>query len=200
MHAVPVGQPLVALTYDDGPSDANTDDLLEILRAAGARATFFVVGARLEQHQELGRRIAAGGHEVANHSYSHRNLRELDGKQVEQEIALGVSAIAGVVDPPTLYRPPFGKQPADETRICNELGLRSVLWSIDSGDTMPFSTDRIVREVVRRVRPGDIVLMHDGGDRRQRTLDATQRILQQLDGLGYAFVTVSELVAATEVA
>jgi peptidoglycan/xylan/chitin deacetylase (PgdA/CDA1 family) len=191
---------MVALTYDDGPSDANTDDLLEILQAAGARATFFVVGSRLEQHRELGRRIAAAGHELANHSYSHRNLQELDGDEAEQDIVLGVRAIAEVVDPPTLYRPPFGKQPAEETRICDELGLRSVLWSIDSGDTMPFSTDRIVREVVRRVRPGDIVLMHDGGDRRQRTLDATRRILHQLDALGFAFVTVSELVAARDAA
>jgi peptidoglycan/xylan/chitin deacetylase (PgdA/CDA1 family) len=195
VRAVPLTRPLVALTYDDGPSDANTADLLEILEAAGARATFFVVGSRLEQNRELGWRIAAGGHELANHSYSHRNLRELAEDEAAEEIALGMRAIAEVADPPALYRPPFGKQPVDESRICTELGLRSVLWSIDSGDTMPFSTGRIVREVVRRVRPGDIVLMHDGGDRRQKTLDATRRILDALCERGYRCVTVSELLA-----
>jgi peptidoglycan-N-acetylglucosamine deacetylase len=198
VRAVPLERPLVALTYDDGPSPANTAELLEILEAAGARATFFVVGSRLEQNRELGLRIAAGGHELANHSYSHRNLRDVAKGEASAEIALAMRAIAQVADPPLLYRPPFGKQPKDEARICSELGLRSVLWSIDSGDTMPFSTGRIVREVVRRVRPGDIVLMHDGGDRRQRTLDATRRILGDLAGLGYEFVTVSDLVAAKE--
>ena len=198
VRAVQLQRPLVALTYDDGPSDANTAELLEILEAAGARATFFVVGSRLEKNRELGRRIAAGGHELANHSYSHRNLRELAENEAAEEIALGTRAIAEVAGTPTLYRPPFGKQPPHEARICRELGLRSVLWSIDSGDTMPFSTERIVREVVRRVRPGDIVLMHDGGDRRQRTLDGTRRILADLAAAGYEFVTVSELLRLDE--
>ena len=196
LRAVSLQRPLVALTYDDGPSDANTAELLEILEAAGARATFFVVGSRLEENRELGLRIAAGGHELANHSYSHRNLQELAENEATEEIALGTRAIAELADPPSLYRPPFGKQPRDEARICRELGLRSVLWSIDSGDTMPFSTERIVGEVAGRVRPGDIVLMHDGGDRRQRTVDATRQILDVFCGRGYRFVTVSQLLAA----
>jgi len=195
LRAIPLARPLVALTYDDGPSHENTADLLAILEAAKARATFFVVGSRLEQNRDLGLRIAAGGHELANHTYSHRNLREVDDEEAAEEIALGAQAIAQLGMRPSLYRPPFGKQPADEARICSELRLRSVLWSIDSGDTMPFSTERIVREVVRRVRPGDIVLMHDGGHRRQRTLDATRQILNDLAAAGYQFVTVSELMA-----
>ncbi len=185
---------MIALSYDDGPSPANTPELLEILAGAGARATFFVVGSKVVRHSQLTARIAQAGHELGNHSYSHANPLDLDEQGLRLEIERGARAIAGVVDQPSLFRPPFGKRPREAARVCAEIGLTTVLWSMDSGDTRPFSASRIADEVVRHVRPGDIVLMHDGGERRQETLDATRRILEELGGRGYRFVTVSELL------
>jgi peptidoglycan/xylan/chitin deacetylase (PgdA/CDA1 family) len=195
LRAVPnPKEPVVAITYDDGPSPENTPELLEILASAGARATFFVVGSEVARHPELAARIVAAGHELGNHSYSHPNSRDLDdeGTRLEMERSNLVIAQAAVI--PSLYRPPFGKQSRAQAQIGRGVGLTSVLWSVDSGDTMPFSSPRIVAEVVGRVHPGDIVLMHDGGTRRQRTLDATSEILRQLGEDGYRFVTVSELL------
>jgi peptidoglycan/xylan/chitin deacetylase (PgdA/CDA1 family) len=191
------GARLVALSYDDGPSPANTPELLELFRAAGdAHATFFAVGSQVALHPELAAEVVAGGHELGNHTYSHLNPRSLDEQALRTEVERGAAAIAEAAAPPRLFRPPFGKRTAESAEICAGLGFTSVLWSVDSGDTMPFSAERIAREVVDRVEPGDIVLMHDGGDRRQRTIDATRRILDELGGRGYRFVTVSELLGS----
>ena len=184
---------LVALSYDDGPSPANTPDLLEILASAGARATFFVVGREVVRHPELVAQIVAAGHELAGHSYSHLNLKTADPATARSEIERGSQAIADVAARPLLFRPPFGKRSGAVEQACRDLGLTMVLWAVDSGDTMPFASDRIAAEVLQRVESGDIVLMHDGGDRRQRTLDATEQILVGLRSRGYRFVTVSEL-------
>lgn len=185
---------VVALSYDDGPSPENTPVLLELLASAGARATFFVVGSEVVRYPELAARIVESGHELGNHSYSHRNVRNLDEQETRLEMERANLVIAEAAVAPSLFRPPFGKHSRGQARICRSVGLTSVLWSVDSGDTMPFSTARIVSEVVGRVEPGDIVLMHDGGERRQRTLDASRHILGQLAHRGYRFVTVSELL------
>ncbi len=185
---------VVALSYDDGPSPANTPELLEIFAAAGARATFFVVGSEVARHPELALRVAQSGHELGNHSFSHANPRDLDEDGLRSEVEYGARAIADAAVAPTLFRPPFGKRPRASAKVCAKLGFTSVLWSVDSGDTMPFSAARIAREVVGRVKPGDIVLMHDGGERRERTLDATRQILRELKERGYEFVTVSGLL------
>jgi peptidoglycan/xylan/chitin deacetylase (PgdA/CDA1 family) len=204
-HRLPAGVPraarersgrMIALSYDDGPSPANTPELLEIFAAAGARATFFVVGSEVARHPALAARIGRAGHELGNHSHSHANPRDLDDEGLRLEMELGTRAIAQAAAPPTLFRPPFGKRPRASARVCAPLGLTSVLWSLDSGDTMPFTASRIAGEVVGRVQPGDIVLMHDGGERRQRTIDATRQIVTELSARGYRFVTVSELLSA----
>ena len=194
-----VRERLVALTYDDGPSPANTPGLLEILAAADARATFFVVGTEVERHPEIVGRLAAEGHDVGTHSYSHRNPHELDEMGFRIEVERGASVVAAAAGPVTLFRPPFGKRSEDAVDVCARLGLTRVLWSVDSGDTRHWTSAQIVREVVARVEPGDIVLMHDGGPRRQRTLDATREILRELGRRGYRFVTVSELLGSENV-
>jgi peptidoglycan/xylan/chitin deacetylase (PgdA/CDA1 family) len=195
IRAVTTNDRVVALSYDDGPSPANTTALLEILAAANARATFFVVGSRVEQHAEIVVRTLSQGHELGNHSHTHPNLRSLATDEALREIETAAAAIESVAGPTSLFRPPFGKSPSHHAEVLARLGLETVMWSIDSGDTMPFSARRIAREVIRRVQPGDIVLLHDGGDRRDRTLEATTRILDTLGSRGYRFVTVSELLA-----
>ena len=189
-----VAERVVALSYDDGPSPRNTPELLQILAAAGARATFFAVGTEVARHPELVSRIADSGSEVANHSYSHRDFRDLDEGEIRAEIESCAEAITAAGVSARLFRPPFGKRPEDSARICRTIGLNCVLWSLDSGDTMPFTAAQIEHEVVNGVKPGDIVLLHDGGDRRQRTIDASRGILRELGARGYRFLTVSELL------
>jgi len=166
-----------------------------MLAEVDAHATFFVVGSEVVLHPELAARIADEGHELGNHSYSHANPRNLDEPGLRMEVERGARVIAEAAVSPRLYRPPYGKRPSAAAKICSELGYTSVLWSVDSGDTMPFSATRIAQEVIERVQPGDVVLMHDGGERRQQTLDATKSILERLGERGYHFVTVSQLLA-----
>lgn len=187
------GEKLIALTYDDGPSQANTPILLDLFREHGARATFFVVGSAVEGNETLLRRLAEEGHEVANHTYSHANPLELDDAALGAEIDRAASVIGPVAAP--LFRPPYGKRPESAVRVCVARGMTTVLWSVDSGDTRGFAADRIAHDVIRHARPGDIVLMHDGGDHRPATLAATRTIVEQLGAQGYSFVTVSELLA-----
>ena len=185
---------LVALSYDDGPSPQNTPELLEILAANEARATFFLVGSEVIRYPGLTTEISAGGHEIGNHSFSHADPRALDADRLRSEVERTGEAIANAGAVTSFFRPPFGKRSHLTDQVCGELGLDTVLWSVDSGDTLGFSATRIAAHVIRHIRPGDIVLMHDGGGRRQRSLDATRTILSQLGKQGYRFVTVSELL------
>ena len=197
IRAVPhVRDKLIALSYDDGPSPANTEAIVEILGDHDAKATFFVTGAQIEGHEAIVRRVVEAGHEVGNHSFSHANPNDLDEVSLAREIERGSAAIAGVAPAPRLYRPPYGKKPTECAHLCAASGSSVVLWSIDSGDTQGFSSDRIVREVAGGIRAGDIVLMHDGGARRESTLTATREIVALLGRQGYRFVTVSELLAS----
>jgi peptidoglycan/xylan/chitin deacetylase (PgdA/CDA1 family) len=185
---------MVALSYDDGPSPANTPELLEILASNGAQATFFVVGSRVVRHPDIVGSITAAGHEIGNHSFSHTNPLDLDDHGLRLELERGADAIAEAGGQTSLFRPPFGKRPRAAARLCAALGFITVLWSIDSGDTRSVSAGRIAREVIHHVQPGDVVLMHDGGPRRQQTLDATRQILEELTARGYRFVRVSDLL------
>jgi peptidoglycan/xylan/chitin deacetylase (PgdA/CDA1 family) len=182
---------VVALSFDDGPSPANTPVLLELLARHGALATFFVVGEEVERHPELARELVAAGHELGNHSFSHPNPLALPDQELAGEFARGAEAIELATGRrPEVLRPPYGKRAGDLAALC---GSRAVLWSIDSGDTAGFTADRVAREVTANVRSGDVVLMHDGGGDRPTTIAATGRILENLGARGYRFVTVSQL-------
>ena len=186
------GELVVALSYDDGPSPANTPALLELLERHGARATFFVVGEEVNRHPELARTVFAAGHELGNHSFSHPNPFALPESALLEEFERAADAIERATGRrPTVLRPPYGKRAGELAALCSS---RTVLWSVDSGDTAGFGADRVGREVIANVHSGDIVLMHDGGDARPATLAATARILEDLGGRGYRFVTVSELL------
>jgi peptidoglycan/xylan/chitin deacetylase (PgdA/CDA1 family) len=182
---------VLALTFDDGPSSANTERLLELLERHDARATFFMVGERVLQAPALARAVVAAGHEVGNHSYSHAHPGALGLEELSLEFDRAADVIeraAGVR--PSLVRPPYGKRAED-------LDGKVVLWSIDSGDTAGFGADRVAGEIVDHARSGDIVLLHDGGDWRPVTIAAVERVLETLSARGFSFVTVSELLSTS---
>jgi peptidoglycan-N-acetylglucosamine deacetylase len=199
IHAVAPkdGALLAALSYDDGPSPANTLRLLELLERYEARATFFVVGAEVEKHPELARAVVDAGHELGNHSFDHANPLTLEEDELRADFNRAAVAIERATGRrPALLRPPYGKRAPELAALHRPDGVATVLWSIDSGDTRGTSVDVVTHEVTENIEAGDVVLMHDGGDARPITLAATERVLEELTVRGYRFVTISELLVA----
>ena len=182
----------VALTFDDGPG-RYTARVLAILRRARARATFFVVGDRVRYWPGLVR-AEVDQAAVGNHTWDHARLPGFGGRATYAEIARTQSAVVAATGVrPLLFRPPYGATSDSARRIARALGLNVVLWSVDSGDSLPRATaDSVVRTVIPRLRPGAIVLLHDI---HPAGVAALPRILRALHRRGLRAVTVPELVA-----
>lgn len=151
-----------ALTFDDGPDPEFTPPLLDALERAGARATFFVVGERLEGQEALLNEIEARGHEVALHGMTHRRHDKLDEDRARAELSEGLAAIEGAgVARPRRYRPPFGGTSPTLARLCDELGLQLAYWSAWGQDWDPIPAARIAGLIERDLAPGAVVLLHD---------------------------------------
>ncbi|WP_033337600.1 polysaccharide deacetylase family protein [Catenuloplanes japonicus] len=171
----------VALTYDDGPNPSTTQSLLTALRNAGARATFFNTGQRVQQNPGLAQAQVAAGHWIANHSWSHPHLTQLSAAQITQELSQTQSAIqqaTGVT--PRLFRPPYGETNGTVQSVEAQLGLREVIWSVDSQDWNGASTAQIVN-AANSLQAGGVILMHDA---YQTTISAVPQIVSNLAGRG----------------
>jgi peptidoglycan/xylan/chitin deacetylase (PgdA/CDA1 family) len=184
----------VALTFDDGPDPAWTPQVLELLARHRARATFFVVGERVERHPELVRRTVAEGHEVGNHSWSHARLDRCGRSRVAAELRRAGDVIERVTgERTTLFRPPWGLIDPVGLLAAAEGGYRVVLWSALIRGKAPTED---LRRTVATVTPGAIILGHDGGPTpRPRLITAFDALLHRLTADGYRFVTVSALGA-----
>ncbi len=188
------GRKWVALTFDDGPWPGSTDAVLAQLVAAKVKATFFMVGQTLKSRPEIGRRVLAAGMEVGDHSYSHKYLVNDPPDVVTREIAWGASTIEDILGVrPVWYRPAGGFVTPFVFSEARRLHLRVVLWTIDPHDYRRPGVKVIARRVLDNVRPGSVVLMHDGGGDRSQTVAALQVILKGLAARGYSMVTLSEL-------
>ena len=189
----------VALTFDDGPDPEVTPAVLDELKRHGARATFFVIGENLAAHPELGRRIVAEGHVVANHSWQHSYLQNFRLRDWQQhEIERAERAIVEVTGRPSarLYRPPVGMKTADLARAIGALDLKVVAWSVHSRDTVDGDPASMARRVLRNIRSGDVVLLHDGDrvpGKRQSCARAVRLILEGLHSKGLESVALTEL-------
>ena len=189
--------PLVALTFDDGPNPRYTPQILDVLRAHHAAATFFVVGKNVERYPEVVLRAAKEGHVIGNHSYSHTALTfrraESVGEEIGQTEAL---VIAATGRPPTLFRPPYGFRNPMVLRTAHGLGYRVVTWSVTASDWKSIGAAAIARQVLDNLRPGSIVLFHDGDGDRSQTVASLPIILEELERRGFQTATVPELLAA----
>lgn len=189
--AVPTGQ--VALTFDDGPGPA-TSKVLDVLRDMGVPATFFVVGTQVRQRPAEVARMAAEGHSVQNHTWSHPDLRRRADGVIAGELQRtsdAVEAITGVR--PTCVRPPYGARNMRTDAAAAAQGLRTVIWNVDSGDSRRRrpTAEQIVRNVLRQANGGGLmVLFHDGGARHDATSAALPAVIAGLRERGYSFVTV----------
>jgi peptidoglycan-N-acetylglucosamine deacetylase len=168
---------VVYLTFDDGPGPY-TPAILNILRATHSTATFFELGFRQAQYPAEPARIRAQGSSVGNHTYSHPNLTKLTPSQIQWQVAHGPQS--------RCVRPPYGATNATVQRILSQLGLRQVLWSVDTRDWSQPGIAHIVKTATGpQVRAGTIVLMHDGGGNRSQTVAALPQIITTLQHQGY---------------
>jgi peptidoglycan/xylan/chitin deacetylase (PgdA/CDA1 family) len=183
----------VALTFDDGPGP-HTAEIVDVLEAFDAKATFYVVGDGLHGHEELLRRVVAAGHELGNHSMTHPRLagRPLAAYIEIRRANAALRQSAGLS--PRFFRAPFGKVSGRLVMTARLAGLTTVSWDVDSRDWSAPGVDAIREAVLGPVRAGSIVLMHDGRGPRPETLAALPRILEELRGRGYRLVTTSEIL------
>ncbi|MCP2167235.1 polysaccharide deacetylase family protein [Goodfellowiella coeruleoviolacea] len=172
----------VGLTYDDGPNPSSTRQLLAALQAAGAKATFFMMGSHEQQYPDLVRAVQAAGMPIGNHTWSHPHLTQLPQSTVYQEISQTQQVTQQLTGSrPTLFRPPYGETNATVASTASGLGLAQVLWSVDSQDWNGASTAQIV-QAASRLQAGGIILMHDGG--YQSTVNAVPQIVSALASRG----------------
>jgi peptidoglycan/xylan/chitin deacetylase (PgdA/CDA1 family) len=188
---------VVALTYDDGPSSPYTNQLLDILDRYQVKATFFEIGRNIEKHPEIVPMIVARGHELANHSYSHTDMmfkpREFLLSEIEKTDKLLQEL--GVKQDSISFRPPFGRRCVVLSDLLSQMHKKLIMWDVNSLDyEKTLTAEDIANRVIDNVRSGSIVLMHDSGGDRSKTLAATQAIVKTLQSKGYAFKTVSELL------
>ncbi len=200
---------LVALSFDDGPTTASTPRVLGLLARAQARATFFDIGRLVALHPALVRREVSSGHEVANHTYTHAQLARqgahgvlrLPEHSITREIALTRSALcrAGAPDP-KLFRPPYGRGvfAAEVDALAAKQGERVVGWdlALEHFIDNPRSLRASVAALLARMRPGTIILAHDGPALRERTMSALPLLLEGLRRLGYRAVPIGTLLSS----
>ncbi|MFL3654875.1 MAG: polysaccharide deacetylase family protein [Halioglobus sp.] len=202
---VPVTEKVVALTYDDGPNPPHTQALLATLERHSVKATFFLKGQNVEAFPEAVRVIAQSGHEIGNHSYSHRPMFSLSKTAMLEELVRTNRLIENLVDyKPALFRPPYGIQGPGLKMALDELDMTSILMSTSGLDWEVTEPKLIASAVVESIEPGSIILLHDGHgdvsdpnaqDSRAASVEATGIIIETLRAQGYRFATVGELIA-----
>ncbi|WP_071675000.1 polysaccharide deacetylase family protein [Nioella nitratireducens] len=190
---VPTDQPLLAMTFDDGPHETLTPQLLDLLRARGLRATFYLIGRRVARYPALARRIAEEGHEIGNHTWNHPRLTSLGNTSLLAELDRTTQIIAEATGrPPVTMRPPYGLlSPRQRGLIYETRRFPTVLWSVDPEDWRRPGSAAVARRIVSHANSGAVILSHDiiGG-----TVRAMPATLDGLTAQGYRFVTVSELI------
>lgn len=191
---VETSAPVVALTFDDGPTAQFTSEVLDLLDQRQVQATFFVVGRALERDLEVGRQIVAAGHELGNHTYSHTRLVFQPLPLIRQEIERTDELIRQAGHQGEIYfRPPNGKKLILLPYYLAATGRRTATWSV-APESAPYEADVIVARVLDQVRPGSIVLLHVMYESRAESRAALPGIIDGLRERGYRFVTLSELL------
>jgi peptidoglycan-N-acetylglucosamine deacetylase len=194
LREIPTKEKLVALSFDDGPNPRYTPQVLDLLKQYNAKATFFVIGSRVEKFKDLVQREVMEGHEVANHSYSH-TFKRLSEKEFKEDLTKAQRAIYYATGQFShLYRPPGGFYDEMIIHLAKSEGYIVVLWSKDTRDWSKPGVDKIVHQVLDHLHNGDIILFHDHGRDRGQTIKALAKILPELQAKGYHCVTISELL------
>jgi peptidoglycan/xylan/chitin deacetylase (PgdA/CDA1 family) len=202
LYRVRTSKKIVALTFDDGPSPTWTPQILDELKKAGVKATFFMIGEHVEKYPDVVRRVHDEGHEIGNHTYDHHGIFYYTPEELKAEVEKADDAIAGVIGQrTTFFRPPKAWITGKEKRQLKDMGYTPVLWTLNSKDWVTFDDKYIVPYIVDRIKPGDIILFHDSGGvfgiengNREETVQSIPQVITELARRGYRFVTISELM------
>ena len=196
LSRLPGSARVASITFDDGPNPLATPRILDVLKREDVRATFFVLGRHADRWPDLVKRVADEGHQIGNHGWHHRKLHRRTPGYVRDDLTKGTESIeraCGVH--PKVFRAPHGFSSPWVTPIARSLGQRTIGWSLGVWDSARPGVDEIVTRTLDGMRPGSILLLHDGdgydpdGD-RQQTAEALPRIIGGLRTRGFSFVTL----------
>jgi peptidoglycan-N-acetylglucosamine deacetylase len=188
------GEKHVALTFDDGPHAILTPKLLDILKAKGAKATFFVMGIKAVVHPKILQRAYLEGHEIANHVWDHPVISKLTREKLAWQLDKTNQAIQMALNvTPAIMRPPYGNSPAKLNQwMADSMNLTAIMWSYDTNDWKRPKPEKIYEGVDKNIKPGTVLLCHDI---HPSTIAAMPKLLEQNIKKGYKFLTVSEMIA-----
>lgn len=188
----PADQKKVSLTINVAWGEAELPAMLRILKERGVKATFFFDGAWVKKFPEFVKEIHAAGHEIANHGLYHGHPLQMSREELKRLIVENHQLLAGVIgtEPAKLFAPPYGEFNEEIVAVAGNLGYRTIMWTIDTIDWQRPAPEVIIRRVLDKIKAGAIILMHP----TVPTVQALDRIIRELQGQGYALVTISELL------
>jgi peptidoglycan-N-acetylglucosamine deacetylase len=196
--SLPASEKVIALTFDDGPWPQSTPAVLDILKKNNIKGTFFIVGQMLKEHPDMGKRIVAEGHTIANHTWHHW-YHYMNPQAAAFEIDNTSNLIYQVTGVRTnLFRPPGGIKTNGPYTYAKNQKYATIMWSADSVDYSRPGVPKLISNIMREAKLGGIVLMHDGGGDRSHTVKALPQIIDNFRKQGYRFVTVPELLDMQE--
>ncbi len=200
-------QDIVAITFDDGPNPTYTPQILDILKEKGVKATFFTVGLHVKKYPDIARRIVNEGHDIGNHTYTHKDLVPTTRRMILAQVHKTDQAIERITGVSTnLFRPPRGiYSSAVRKLLVDEEGYNLILWTVSSVDWRGLSPCKILRRISRYTRPGAILLFHDSGAlvrregaSRENTVESLPMVIDYLQAKGYEIVPISEMLRRQE--
>jgi peptidoglycan/xylan/chitin deacetylase (PgdA/CDA1 family) len=183
----------IALSFDDGPDPVKTPLILNLLKEYQLKATFFIIGKKIEGNESLLKRIVSEGHTIANHSYSHSYFFDFfPTKKVKEDLESVIYTIRGITGLTSLwFRPPYGVTNPNIAKAVKQLQLISIGWNVRSLDTVIKDSDKLVERVTSRIKPGSIILFHDTG---ANTLNTLKELILFTNKEGYKIIGLEELL------
>lgn len=187
-------QKVVALTFDHSWGNKFTPSILDTLQRNNLKVTFFIMGPWAQKYPDVARRMVSDGHEIASHGYRHENYGDMSPDWVREDIQKAHALIKDVTGAdPSLIRPPNGHYSQKSLKVTDELGYKTIIWNVDSLDWKNPGRDVIIDRVMKRIKPGAIILMH-ASDTPVQTAEALPILLDRIKADGYQIVTVGELL------
>lgn len=185
---------VVALTFDDGPWPSQTEQVLDILAEHDVKASFFMVGYLAERYPDVARRVVDDGHLVGNHTQNHTVLTRQSAEVTRTQIETGsrtLQKVTGVA--PAWFRPPGGGMNTQVLKEAKRAGMDLVMWDVDPQDWRRPGVDHMFSSMLKQIKPGSVVLLHDGGGNRSQTVELLPLLIEELKDRGYLFVTLDQL-------
>lgn len=186
---------VVALTFDDGPEEPYTEQILRVLNQNHVKATFYVLGGNAKAYPQLIKKIMSEGHDIGSHTMYHDQMKNKSVEKIKNDLQSVDNILRGLgYQKEITFRAPFGITSPNLKIALQQLDKRMVLFTFLPQDWTKISAQQIYDNVMKQMKPGLIITLHDGGKRRENTVKATEMLIQNLQKQGYRFVTVSELL------